>query len=72
MQTIAQYQQILSPMEKSNRHGRAREAEKLLIKLNESPEAEFVVCAFDGVPAEQLNLILAKKSYKPRNQTGRR
>lgn len=65
MQTITEYRKILTPEEKSNKHARARKVEELLIKLNESPEAEFIVAAFDGVPSEQLKLIFERNRRKP-------
>jgi len=59
IQTITEYRKILSPEEKSNKHTRESEVMALLVKLNDSPEAEFIVAAFDGVPSEQLRLISA-------------
>ena len=58
METISAYQKILSPENKTNKHARESEVEKLLQRLNSSPEAESIVCAFDGVPSEQLNFGL--------------
>lgn len=57
MQAISEYKMILSPENKDNKHARESEVIELLRKLNESPEAEFIVCAFDGAPSEQLKLI---------------
>jgi hypothetical protein len=58
--TIAEYQRILNPEEKSDKYSRASEVMRLLVKLNETPEAEFIVAAFDGVPSEQLRLIFER------------
>lgn len=56
MQTIRGYRAILSSSSIPNKTAREGAVEELLIKLNQSPEAEFVACAFDGVPASQLEL----------------
>jgi len=54
METITAYREALSSDKITNKTAREVTVEKLLFKLNEAPEAEFVVCAFDGVPTGQL------------------
>jgi len=57
MDTISEYRSALSPEKDLNKHQRQGLIEDLLTRLNSAPEAESIVCAFDGVPQPQLVLI---------------
>ena len=57
METISEYRSVLSPDKDLNKHQRQALIEDLIARLNSAPEAETIVCAFDGVPETQLALI---------------
>ena len=57
MDVISKYRGIFSPDNKTNRYQREGLAEDLLLTLNASSAAEYIVCVFDGVPAEQLTFL---------------
>jgi len=57
MDVISKYRVIFSTDNKTNLRQRESLAEDLLLNLNASPAAEYIVCAFDGVPAEHLTLL---------------
>lgn len=57
MAAISDYRKILSQQKVLNKHQIQSLIEKLLASLNKAPEAESIVCAFDGVLTSQPNLL---------------